>query len=81
MSVDKNLARIVATAALRSSRDLADLIPLLKAHAADEGGVLGAGIARAVAEIGTEVLTPVFARFPELEREFAENVERYGRTS
>jgi hypothetical protein len=80
-SLDKNLARIVATAAMRSSSELAGLIPLLKIHDADGCEALGRGIARAIAEIGTEVLRPVFAKFPELEREFNENAQRYGRTS
>jgi hypothetical protein len=81
VDVDKELARIVANAALRSSRELADLVPLLTAHADAEDASVRKGIARAIAEIGTEVLAPVYARFPELEREFSENVERYGRTS
>jgi hypothetical protein len=79
--LDKNLARIVATAAMRSSNQLAELIPLLKTYDADGYEALGRGIARAIAEIGAEVLTPVFAKFPELEREFYENTQRYGRTS
>jgi hypothetical protein len=79
--MDKELARIVATAAMRSSRELAELVPLLKQHVAADDARLSKGIARAIAEIGAEVLTPLFTRFPELESEFAENAERYGRTS
>jgi len=55
---------------------------LLKEHASpDVYRVLGPGIAKAVAEISTHVLNPVFALHPELEQEFESNVAKYGRTS
>ena len=80
--MDEELARIVAVAAMRSSHELGDLIPILKEHCpADVYAELSRGIAASLAEIGAKVLTPVFAAHPLLEREFDRNVERYGRTS
>ena len=78
--MDEELARMVAVAAMRSSRELAGLIPLLKEHCdARDYEILGKGVARVLAEIGSDVLNPIYARFPELEREFNRNIECYGR--
>jgi len=58
--MDEELARIVAVAAMRSSHELGDLIPILKEHCpADVYAELSRGIAASLAEIGAKVLTPV----------------------
>lgn len=80
--MDESLARIVAVAAWRSTRELGDLVPLLKEHCSEEVyGDLLLGVAKALAEISTEVLNPVYAMHPQLEQEFERSVTRYGRTS
>jgi hypothetical protein len=80
--MDERLARIIATAAVRSTRELGDLAPLLKDHASgDLAEALRAAIASAVYEIHETVLTPVLAEFPTLKGEFEENLGQFGRTS
>lgn len=80
--MDEELARIIATAAMRSSSGLGELLHILEDHCSfEEYEELRSGIASATAEIGIKVLNPVFKRHPHIEEEFARNVAKYGRTS
>lgn len=78
--MDKDLARIVATAGMRASKDLGELIPLL-AEFLPKATELQKGIAAAIAEIGLGVLGPAFEAQPELRAEFDQRVAKYGRTT
>lgn len=78
--MDREIARHVARVAFRASADLGDLVPLIKEHCSqDEYQKLGRAITSASAGIGLDVLNLVFADFPDLKREFDENVKTYGR--
>lgn len=78
--MDADLARILATAAMRASKDLGELIPFLARHLPDDVE-LRRGIADVIAEIGQNILNPAFAACPELENEFDQRVQKYGRTT
>jgi hypothetical protein len=78
--VDKDLARILATAGMRASKDLGDLVPLV-AEFLPENSELRIGIAKVISEIGSKVLDPAFGAHPELRLEFEERVKKYGRTT
>lgn len=78
--MDEQIARHVARVAFRASADLGELIPLVKAHcSADEYKKLGHAIASATAVVGVEVLNLVFEAYPDLKREFDENIKKYGK--
>ncbi|MDB5691941.1 MAG: hypothetical protein JWO81_1004 [Alphaproteobacteria bacterium] len=58
---------------------IANLLPFLeKVCSPDEYRILRKGIAAAVAEIGLEVLNPLYEMNPSLESEVGERVERTG---
>ncbi|WP_198116950.1 hypothetical protein [Massilia rhizosphaerae] len=78
--MEKELAKLVALTAFRSSGELNNLLPLLKEHC-DEGEYrqLSVGIATASAEIGRQILQSVFAAHPELEKELGATVKKFGR--
>ncbi len=79
-SMDKQLARMVVTAASRSAADLSDLVPTLKEHCSEEFyAELKPGIGSAIYEILESVRGPIFKRFPELKLEFEQNLEEFGR--
>ena len=78
--MDRDLARILATAGMRASREIADLMPMLAEHY-PESTELRSGMASAVAEIGLRLLKPAFEAYPELEAEFDERVRRLGRAT
>ena len=77
--MDEDLARIIATAGMKASKELGDLIPLLNDHLPDDRE-LRIGVATAIAEIGLNVLNPAFERFPALKAEFDRRADKYGRT-
>ena len=78
--MDKELAKIVALTAFRSSADINNLIPMLKEHCSeDECRDFGIAIATASTEINLQILQKVFAMYPELSVEFDQQVRKYGR--
>ncbi|WP_222610889.1 hypothetical protein [Undibacterium sp. FT79W] len=78
--MDKELAKIVALTAFRSSAYMNNLIPLLKEHCSeDECRNFGIAIATASAEINLQILQKVFAMYPELSAKFDLQVRKYGR--
>ena len=78
--MEKELAKLVALTAFRSSAELGNLIPLLREHCdEDEYRRLGAAIATASAEISRQILQYIFATHPELEAEIEANVSKFGR--
>ena len=78
--MEKELAKLVVLTAFRSSSELGNLVPLLKEHV-DEATYrrYGTAIATASAEIGRQILHPLFATYPELEAEIEANVRKFGR--
>ena len=78
--MDRQVALIVASTIIRTQSELGDLLPFVKANCDQEiykkflaamGGVL--------AEIGLELLNPIFDLHPELKVEFDERRSKYGR--
>lgn len=78
--MDRDLARIVATAAMRASKELGDLVPMISEHYPD-CMELRLGIASAVAEIGLKALEPALDADPELKEEFGDRIRRLGRAT
>ena len=77
--MDKDLARLVVSSAMRAASELGALAPILSEHAPDDG--LKFGVATAIAEISLNILQPVFSEHPDLEAEFGARIEKYGRAS
>ncbi len=74
------MARIMATAGLRASRELGELVRLLDENEPDSKE-LKLGIASAIAEIGFAVMNPAYEADPALEAEFEARIQRYGRAT
>ncbi len=78
--MNRDLARHVATAALRTSTQLTSLLPLLKAQCDPaEYARLLRGVASVCGHISGEILTPVFAEHPDLEKDLEASVDKYGK--
>ncbi|MFZ6751309.1 hypothetical protein [Undibacterium sp. Ren11W] len=78
--MNKELARIIGVTAFRSSADMGHLVTLLKEHCSEEERKLyGIAIATAIATIQIEVLSKIFAEFPELQTDFDRQIKEYGR--
>lgn len=78
--MNADVARHVVRAAFRSSRELSDLLPLLKAHLNQvEYQNYAKAIAAAIAAIQLEVLNLVTVGRPELETEIETQISKYDR--
>jgi hypothetical protein len=78
--MNKELARIIGVTALRSEADLGHLVYLLKEHCTEEDRkIYGIAIATAMASIQSEILSKVFAEFPDIEADFDRQIKEYGR--
>ena len=78
--MDKALARHIVGAAFRSSGQLEELIPLLKAHCnEEEGKEFGLAIAHAISHIHREITDKVFSSHPHLREEVENSIGTYGR--
>ena len=78
--MDKEVARFLAHTAFRSSANLADLVPFMKAHCSVEDQKnYSIAIATAMASIHLEVLDKLYKEFPEIEEEFQRQTKKYGR--
>ncbi len=77
--MDYELARFIAAKTFRCSADLADLVLILKEHVQDEEEykTYVQAIAKIVAEIDLTLLQELYARYPDIEREFQDNVNKY----
>jgi hypothetical protein len=77
--MEKDLAKLVALTAFRSSADINNLIPLLKEHCNEEEyREFVVAIATASAVIGQELLQKIFALHPEISVEFDRQISKYG---
>ena len=75
-----DVARHVARAAFRSSRELSDLIPLLKGSlSTEEYAHYAKAIGLAVAAIQIEVMNKVTSDHPGLDAEIEASINRFGR--
>ena len=78
--MDLQVARIMVSSGFRSSRELNDLLHVLKANCDPvEYDSLRHSIATAVAEIANATFKPAFAAHPALEKEVDAQIAKYGR--
>ena len=79
-TMDRDLAKHVASVTIRAISQLGELVPLLKEHcdAAEYEPYLKA-IATVSAVASTEMLNKVFSSHPDIEREFEAKISKYGR--
>lgn len=76
--MDMDLARHVIRVAFRSSRELEDLMQLLKAHGdREEYDVFAMDIAAAIDRINTALLDKIFSSHPELRNEVETSIAKY----
>ncbi len=74
-----DLQRHAVRSAFRASRELQELLLLLKEHApAEEYQSLRFGIADAIATIGSGVTDKIIASNPGMKTEIEENIRNYG---
>jgi hypothetical protein len=78
--VNIDLARHVARAAFRSSRELGELVPFLKDRLnAEEYSIYAKAIGSAVASIQVDLMNKLVADHPGLEAEIEASIGKYGR--
>lgn len=78
--MERMLGKIVAVAALRSSSELNNLVPLLKERCDDaEYEEMRDALADVSLAISRELLQRIFRRFPDLESELDAHYQQYGR--
>jgi hypothetical protein len=78
--LNRELAKHVVLAGFQSMSDVTDLLPLLKAHCAEnEYEIYRNAIAGIAGTIVTQVLNPVFATQPGLEHELEASVTKYAK--
>lgn len=73
------LARHVARTAMRAARELGELQPLLKEHAAQDYRTYAEALASVIDAIDIELLDRVTSEHPELEAEIDEETSTYGK--
>jgi len=78
--MDRQLARILVSTGFRSSRELGELLQMLKSQcSADEYERLKPPIADAIAKITNATFDPAFAAYPDLRDEVEAQIAKYGR--
>ncbi len=78
MNID--LARHIARTALRSSREIGDLVPFLKDRLnPDEYSIYAKAIGSAVAAIQVDLVNKLLADHPALETEIEASITKHGR--
>ncbi|MBI3700387.1 MAG: hypothetical protein HY242_08075 [Afipia sp.] len=78
MEVD--LARHIARCVFLSSRQLSELIPILKDNcSADEYQQFTKGIATVIAHMNLELMNKICAEHPQVEKEIEADMAKYGR--
>ena len=78
--MNRDLAKQMATAAVRASTQLGSLLPSLKAEcdSAEYARTLRS-VASVCGHISREILHPIFTEHPDLEKELEESVDKHGR--
>ena len=78
--MDRELAKLVAVTAFRSSADINNLVPLLKECCNEaEYKAYALAIASASAEISMQILNKIYEDHPDIKDEFEEKMHKYGR--
>jgi hypothetical protein len=78
--MNKELAKYIAKVAFKASADLGAIIPFIKEHCSqEEYEDIAFAIASATAGIGQDVLNLLFNKFPDIKREFDNDIKKYGR--
>ncbi|WP_374374783.1 hypothetical protein [Dongia sp.] len=78
--MEKALAKHVVVQSFRAVDKITSLVPLLKEHCSEEEyRALALAIARSAANIKSEMIDLVYARYPEIEEEVDRDIERYER--
>jgi hypothetical protein len=78
--MDKDLALLIQSSCIQSTRELGDLAPLIKAHAEPEDYEhLKHAIGKSIYQIMSEVMEYVEARCPELRADKERRLEKFGR--
>jgi len=78
----KEVARLLVNCAMNISVELESIVPLLKRHASTEeereftGKILGI-----IENLNTELLRPLYNKFPEMEQEVQFLMDKFGRIS
>lgn len=78
--MDKDLARVIATAGVHASRELGNLVPMLAESLPDQKE-LRLGFAAVIYEIHEKIIGPAFEACPELEAEFEARMTKYDRAT
>jgi hypothetical protein len=77
--MDRDLAKHVAIAVIRSCSCLGNLMPVLKEHLSDaEYAPFQKAIPNLLVEIHDRLTKPVFAAYPELEAEIDGHIDKFG---
>ena len=80
--MNRDLAKWVATTAVRTSTQLSSLLPPLKTQCdAAEYARLLRSVASVCGHISREILHPVFAEHPDLEKDLEESINKFGQVS
>lgn len=80
--MNPDLAKHVATTAVRTSTQLTSLLPLLKTQCdSAEYARLLRSVASVCGHISREILHPIFAEHPDLEKDLEESINKYGQVS
>ena len=78
--MNEDIARYVASRALKTTTELTDLIPFLKEYCdANEYLIYARAIASVGADINSKLLELIFSANPNIQKEFEEKIEKYGR--
>ena len=78
--MDKKIAKHVASVSFEASKNLGSLISFLKRHCSQEDyEKFRDPIATISASIGLDILNVVFSDFPDLEKEFDDDIKKYGK--
>lgn len=78
--MNRDVAKQVATAAVQASTQLTSLLPTLKAECDSvEYDRLLRSVASVCGHISREILHPVFAEHPDLEKDLEKSVNKHGR--
>jgi len=72
---------MILNAAHSSGRELANLVPFIKDHCADDDYErMSVAIASVLHELESNICQPIYEEHPEVAREIEDRVERFGRT-
>ena len=78
-SMEERIARNVATAAVRSAREIGELVPALKDYSSEFDKRIKDAIGQSIYEIYENLLGPVLEEFPELNAKYQQNLEELDR--